>query len=133
MGAKEVQVRIRAIDILANLADVEIFPMLVKHLTSARMPGLEEATAVGTAMAMVCEEESLETFGTWIKPKGFFKKLKPARKCQEQAAISGLSLLDDDLADELLRTLAARVDGDSHRLCVQARMKRHRRIRGLED
>jgi hypothetical protein len=133
MGAKEVQVRIRSIGILASQGDSEIFPVLVKHLTSARVPALEEATAVGIAMAQVSGEESLETFGAWIKPKGFFKKLKPTRKCQDQAAISGLSLLDEDLADELLKALAARVDGDSHRLCVQARMKRHRRVRGLED
>jgi hypothetical protein len=133
MSAKGVQVRIRAIGILADQGDAEVFPMLVKHLTGARVPGLEEATAVGIAMALVGAEESLETFTTWIKPKGFFKKLKPLRKCQDQAAISGLSLLDDDFADELLKLLAARVDGATHRLCVQARMKRHRRIRGLDD
>ncbi len=133
MGAKEVQVRIRSIGILASQGDAEIFPMLVKHLTGARTPGLEESTAVGVAMAQVGPEESLETFGAWIKPKGFLKRLKPTRKSQDHAAISGLSLLDDDHADELLKLLAARVDGDSHRLCVQARMKRHRRVRGLED
>ncbi len=133
MSAKEVQVRIRSIGILANQGDADVFPMFLKHLTGTRAPGLEEATAVGVAMAQVDTDESLETFRTWIKPKGFFKRLKPLRKCQDQAAISGLSLLDDDLADELLKTLASRVDGDSHRLCVQARMKRHRRIRGLED
>jgi hypothetical protein len=133
MGAKEVQVRIRSVGILANQGDAEVFPMLTKHLTGTRAPGFEEATAVGVAMAQVAADESMEAFGTWIKPKGFFKKLKPMRKCQIHAAISGLSLLDDEQADEFLKLLAARVDGESHRLCVQARMKRHRRIRGLED
>jgi len=133
LSAKDTQVRIKSITLLSEHTKPESFAVFLKHLTGARTVGVEEAMALGCAMTMVSLEESMEQYRTWIKPKGFLKKLKPVSRSQWQAALAGLVLVDEDEADELLKALANRSDSDTNKLCVQARMRRHRRLRGIES
>ena len=133
LSAKDAQVRIKTIALLSEHKKQESFGVLLKHLTSARAVEREEAMALGTAMTMVSLTESMELYRTWIKPKGLFKKLKPVSRSQWQAALAGLVLVDEDEADELLKALSNRADSDTNKLCVQARMRRHRRLRGIEN
>ena len=135
LHAKEEQIRIRTLQLLIDRADAQDHPQLLNYLNSSgsRRLSQEESMKVGSGLVATNPAASLEMFRDWIRPKGFLRKLRPTRKSQDWAAIGGLEFLEEEEADELLKILANRVDGETHKHCMQARVRRHRRIRGDVD
>jgi len=119
--------RVRALELLCSRGDRRDFPYLLRHILGHALNLSDlEAEASGRAMATVDPKSALEVFTEWIKPKGLFGKLKPVQRGQDVCAIAGLTLITDELADELLQRLSKRSGEKVHRLCVRARITRHR-------
>ena len=106
------------------------FPHLLRHILGHALNlSPTEAAASGLAMATVDSKSALEIFTEWIKPKGFLGKLKPVQPGQDLCAIAGLTIITDEMADDLLVRLSKRSGERVHRLCMRARIKRHRTMR----
>ena len=134
LNSNEEIFRVRALELLRARGDRRDFPYLHRHILGRALNLSEtEASASGLAMATVDPKSAMETFSEWIKPKGFFGKLKPVQPGQDLCAIAGLTIITDEEADVLLVHLSKRSGARVHRLCMRARITRHRLLRERLD
>ena len=133
MGAREENIRIRAIALVGRRSSAEDFDSLQRHIVTRNL-GMtnEEALAVGQSMVQVDPEAAMALFEDWLRPKGILKRMRPIQKGQDVAAIGGLEHLDFEEADELLKLLAKRAGGAVYELCMNARSRRRHRMQAVE-
>jgi hypothetical protein len=133
MRSPEENIRIRAIELLGTRRDRRDFPPLQRQaLSRALSMSKSEALAIGRAMAEVDPVSSMSLYEEWIRPKGLFKRIRPVQKGQDIAAIGGLELINFDEAEELLKILSNRADGEIYTMCMTALSRRRRRMKKEE-
>jgi hypothetical protein len=132
LGDPDEDIRLRAIDVLLGHNDRRDFPMLRRHADkSASRRGLSqrEATALGEGMARLDANSAMQAFATWTRVKGLRRLANTSNRDLQWAAASGLALIDDPKADDLLHALVKLEDLSIRRHSLRMRMARFNRLR----
>ena len=133
LGDPDEDIRIRSIEVLLSHNDRRDFPMLRRHadqMASKRGLSRREAQALGEGMARLDAASAMRAFREWIVRKGMRKLVDMRRRDLQWAAASGLALVDEQKADELLHSLAKVEEVDLRRHALRMRMVRYNRLKG---
>ena len=134
MRSGEENIRIRAIELLGERRDRRDFPPLQRQALSRTLTmSILEALAIGRSMAKVDPVAAMALYEEWLRPRGFFQRMRPVQRGQDITAIGGLEQLDFEEAEELLKILSKRAGGEVYEMCMTARSRRRRRMQGLES
>lgn len=132
LHSHEEMVRIRTIQGVGHQGDPRMFPALVRHAkerSGGRLSN-DEAKVIGGVMGRLAPESALSAFKEWCLPKGLLSRVRGADPALNWAAVTGLPLVDNDDADDLLKQIANlnREDEPLYNQAIQARVRRRQRI-----
>jgi HEAT repeats len=118
-------VRLRAIEVLGRRADERVIDPLRALLESSKALSLEEAEALGRALAELAPVRAASLFAGWIHPKkGLLGRVTAQQRLQQWAAVAGLALSPSDSVEATLQALAQQGDADLKRHCMKALARR---------
>jgi PBS lyase HEAT-like repeat-containing protein len=127
-------VRARAAEVLGQRGDESAAePLRAALEDGASGPPLDEADALGRALAEVAPVAAERLFEGWIAPRARFLRGPTARaRALQWAAVAGYGALPGPAAEAALRALAERAEGDlrRHLLATLARRRKALHARG---
>lgn len=126
LEAGDEELRLGALQHLVKQRERRAFTPIVERLRRHAGGGVSsrEASACGTALAMLDGAEALKLFRDWVKPSGgLLGRVLPRHPLLLAAAAGGLARIAGDDADELLRVLAKN-GPDEVRAACQAQLAR---------
>jgi len=129
MGAPEVEVRTRAMEVIAGRGERGAFTAVQRHAEAAAKSSDAdeyELEVLGTTLATVNPRQALETLSTWARPKGILGLLLPRQLRLRKVAMAGLAVLPGDEAESILRDLSGARDPDTADTARAALVKRRR-------
>ena len=127
LGDPDLPLRVRAAELLGQHGDASVLEVLRAALSTGRELALEEAEALGRAMAQVAPIAAGRFFGAWLAPKGrFLRGLSADQRTQQWAAVAGTGELPGAAAEASLQGLAERSEGvlRDHCLAMLARRRK---------
>ena len=130
MGAPEVEVRTRAMEVIAGRGERGAFKPVQSHAEACAKRGDAdeyELDVCGEALARIDPRAAQELFTAWAKPKGILGLVLPRQLRLRRVAMAGLVGLPGDAPEALLRELATDRDPDTADTARAALVKRRRR------
>jgi hypothetical protein len=129
LEAGSVEIRLRSLRMLETHRERWAFHTVAARLQGSGGRDLEnrELDALALAMVRIWEERALHTFLGWIKPKGLLERVKLAQVGLKRAAVTGLSAIPGEQAEEYIRLVAKTANEELHSHCMQC-LVRHRRL-----
>jgi len=129
MGAPEVEVRTRAMQVIAGRGERGAFTAVERH-AEAKVKTSDvdeyELEVIGETLATVNPRQALETLSTWAKARGLLGLLLPKQLRLRKVAMAGLAVLPGDDAEAILRDLSGARDLDTADTARAALVKRRR-------
>lgn len=116
------EVRRRALDALVAQRERRAYDTLVEQF-KAMSPGpmsIAEATAMGEAMARLEPERARKQLAEWIRPPGLLARLASVHPPLRWGAVSGLTVLGGQQAEELIGWLASKTSDELQQYCQAA-------------
>jgi hypothetical protein len=124
-------VRVRAAEVLGRRGDESVIDILSAALQSSRVPSNREAEALGRSLAQLAPIRAAQMFLTWLEVKGgFLRRPSPQQRARQWAAVAGTGVLPGADAENALRLMAARSEGDLRRHCLAALARRRKEVGG---
>ena len=132
------QLRVRALQLLAEHSDKRVFPFLLERLGAVGLGQLpeNESDAIGHAMAFQNPARAGALFLEWVRPKKLLSRIfggtTPNQVRHQWVALAGLELLPDLEAEDSVKWLQKRAAGDLAKRC-QGCIVRRRMQQELSD
>jgi hypothetical protein len=118
-------VRVRAAEAIARRGDPSAADALRDALEAASDVGLDEAEALGRALARVAPTPAARLFAAWIDPPGrFLRGLSARQRVLQWAAVAGMGALPGGDAPAVLSALAQRARGELREHCLATLARR---------
>jgi hypothetical protein len=129
LEAGSVEVRLRALRMLEQHRERWAFHAVASRLQSSAARDLEgrEIDALALAMVRIWDERAFHTFLGWIKPKRLLERMMVGQATLKRAAVTGLSVIPGEQAEEYIRLVAKTANEELHTHCMQS-LVRHRRL-----
>ena len=129
LDAGSLEVRLRALRMLEEHRERWAFHAVASRLQRNANRELEprEVDALAVAMVNIWDERAFHTFLGWIKPRGLLKRVLMGQATLKRAAVTGLSRIPGEQAEEYIRLVAKTASDELHSHCMQC-LVRHRRL-----
>jgi len=129
LDAGSIEVRLRALRMLEVHKERWAFHAVASRLQRNANRDLQprEVDSLATAMVQIWEERAFHTFLGWIKPRGLLKRVLLGQATLKRAAVTGLSHIPGEQAEDYIRLVAKSASDDLHAHCMQS-LVRHRRL-----
>ena len=115
-------VRMRALQLLADAGEPQLFSELVSYVESRATGRLEkqEAQLIGRILAAVDPAAAQKLLSGWIRPRGFFRRwvTVPGQHMLRWTAVAGVGRLPGDKNEALIRWLADQAGADLRKHCM---------------
>ncbi len=129
LDAGSIEVRLRALRMLELHKERWAFHHVASRLQRNANRDLQdrEIDALALAMVNIWDERAFHTFLGWIKPRGLLKRVMLGQATLKRAAVTGLSRIPGEQAEEYIRLVAKTANDELHSHCMQC-LVRHRRL-----
>lgn len=129
MSAPEVEVRTRAMEVIAGRGERGAFKPVQSHAEACARKGDAdeyELDVCGESLARINPRAAMELFNGWARPRGILGLVMPRQLRLRRVAMTGLAVVPDEAAEALLRELATARDPDTSDTARAALVKRRR-------
>lgn len=122
-------VRMRALKLLTAQKESSAFNAVTQILerNAGKKIDRREVEALGSAMLAARKDRAFDQFVQWVQPRKFLQRMLPGKQNLKWAAVTGLSQIPGEQAEEYIRMVAKTADDDLHLHCMQS-LARHRRL-----
>ncbi len=123
------RVRIRVAEVLGRRGDESVIDALRAALEGGMERSLDEAEALGRALAEIAPIAAARMLSGWLEPKArFLRGITGRQRALQWAAVAGAGVLPGLEAETLLRGLADRADGELRRHCLATLARRRKAV-----
>jgi hypothetical protein len=128
LEASSIEVRLRALRMLEQHEERWAFHAVTSRLQRNANRDLQkrEVDALALAMVHIWEERAFHVFLGWIKPKGLLQRVMLGQMTLKRAAVTGLSHIPGEQAEEFIRLVAKNANDDLHDHCMQCLVRQRR-------
>ncbi|MGD9333560.1 MAG: hypothetical protein PVJ50_01105 [Desulfobacterales bacterium] len=122
-------VRMRALKLLTAQKESSAFNAVTQILerNADKKIDRREVEALGLAMLAARKDRAFDQFAQWVQPRKFLQRMLPGKQNLKWAAVTGLSQIPGEQAEEYIRMVAKTAADDLYHHCMQS-LVRHRRL-----